>query len=128
VWTVAGGLSAHGAPRPSTVTAPTSGGRAAIRDLKEGAGLAHCPSGKFNANAAWLVLAALAHNTLRWTARLDAITDGIVVAKTLRRRLIAAPGRLTRTARRQTLHLPTRWPWAGQFLTAPATAPRPKLC
>ena len=33
----------------------------AIRDLKDN-GLAHCPSGRFNANAAWLCLAALAHN------------------------------------------------------------------
>ncbi len=90
----------------------------AIRDLKEGAGLVHCPSGIFNANAAWLVLAALAHNVLRWTARLGAITDGAVVAKTIRRRLLTISGRLTRSARRQTLHLPTRWPWADQFTHA----------
>jgi hypothetical protein len=38
----------------------------AIRDLKEGAGLEHCPSGDFNANAAWAVLASLAHNLVRW--------------------------------------------------------------
>ena len=36
-----------------------------IRDLKAGAGLRHCPSGKFGANAAWLVAASLAHNLLR---------------------------------------------------------------
>jgi hypothetical protein len=84
----------------------------AIRDLKDGAGLAHCPSGVFNANAAWLVLAALAHNTLRWTALLDAL------AKTIRRRLLTLPGRLTRSARVLTLHLPTRWPWARQFTLA----------
>lgn len=90
----------------------------AIRDLKEGAGLVHCPSGIFNANAAWLVLAALAHNTLRWTARLSDITDGAVVAKTIRRKLVTIPGRLTRSARRWTLHLPTHWPWAQQFTLA----------
>jgi hypothetical protein len=90
----------------------------AIRDLKEGAGLVHCPSGIFNANAAWLVLATLAHNVLRWTARLGAITDGAVVAKTIRRRLLTIPGRLTRTARKHTLHLPTRWPWLETFLSA----------
>ena len=38
----------------------------AIRDLKDQA-LAHFPSGKFLANAAWTVIAALAHNLLRWT-------------------------------------------------------------
>jgi hypothetical protein len=90
----------------------------AIRDLKEGAGLVHCPSGIFQANAAWLVLASLAHNVLRWTARLGAIADGPVVAKTLRRKLLIVPGRLTRSARKQTLHLPTRWPWAEQFTLA----------
>jgi hypothetical protein len=90
----------------------------AIRDLKEGAGLAHCPSGMFNANAAWLVLAALAHNVLRWTARLGDLADGAVVAKTIRRKLLTIPGRLTRSARKHTLHLPTRWPWAEQFTLA----------
>jgi hypothetical protein len=39
-----------------------------IRDLKAGVGLRHCPSGRFSANAAWLVAATLAHNLLRWVA------------------------------------------------------------
>jgi hypothetical protein len=39
-----------------------------IRDLKAGVGLRHHPSGKFNANAAWLLAATLAHNLLRWVA------------------------------------------------------------
>ena len=39
-----------------------------IRDVKGGVGLRHCPSGKFAANAAWLVIATLAHNLLRWIA------------------------------------------------------------
>jgi hypothetical protein len=39
-----------------------------IRDLKDGVGLRHCPSGKFAANAAWLVATTLAHNLLRWVA------------------------------------------------------------
>jgi glycine/D-amino acid oxidase-like deaminating enzyme len=42
----------------------------AIRDLKEGAGLEHVPSGQFFANAAWLACAVLAHNLLRWTDQL----------------------------------------------------------
>jgi hypothetical protein len=90
----------------------------AIRDLKEGAGLNHCPSGRFFANAAWLVLAALAHNLLRWTACIGLGIDGPVVAKTLRRRFVAVGGRLTRSARRLHLHLPTAWPWAEAFLVA----------
>jgi len=90
----------------------------AIRDLKEGAGMNHCPSGRFFANAAWLVLAALAHNLLRWTASIGLGIDGPVVAKTIRRRFVAFGGRLTRSARRFHLHLPARWPWADAFLAA----------
>jgi hypothetical protein len=33
-------------------------------------------------------------------------------------RYLNLPGRLTRSARRWRLHLPTRWPWAHQFLLA----------
>jgi Transposase DDE domain group 1 len=90
----------------------------AIRDLKHGAGLRHCPSGNFLANAAWLVIATLAHNLLRWVATIGLGTTDLVVAKTIRRRLLAMPGRLTRSARRRYLHLPRDWPWAGQFLAA----------
>lgn len=95
----------------------------AIRDLKEGSGLNHCPSGRFFANAAWLVLAALAHNLLRWTACIGLGIDGPVVAKTLRRRFVAVAGRLTRSGRRLHLHLPRAWPWAEAFpRRIPATA------
>jgi Transposase DDE domain group 1 len=90
----------------------------AIRDLKDGAGLRHCPSSSFLANAAWLVLATLAHNLLRWVASVGLGSRGQVVAKTIRRRLLAMPGRLTRSARRRLLHLPSDWPWARQFLGA----------
>ena len=48
----------------------------AIRDLKDGAGLRHCPSGKFLANAAWLLIATLAHNLLRWIAAIGLGTPG----------------------------------------------------
>lgn len=87
----------------------------AIRDLKHGAGMNHCPSGIFTANAAWLVAASLAHNLVRWTQLLATTTPKLSVAKTLRRRLLSIPGRLTRTARRWTLHLPTDWPWRHGF-------------
>ena len=84
------------------------------RELKAGA-WAHCPSGKFEANAAWSVIGTLAHNLLRWTTRIGGISNGPIVAKTVRRRYLALPGRLTCSARKQTLHLPTSWPWAHQF-------------
>ena len=87
----------------------------AIRELKNGAGLNHCPSGVFAANAAWLVATTLAHNLVRWTQLLGADTPTLRVAKTFRRRLLTIPGRLTRTARRWTLHLPARWPWQHVF-------------
>jgi hypothetical protein len=87
----------------------------AIRDLKHGAGLNHCPSGIFNANAAWLLAATLAHNLIRWTQLLGAPSSTRANAKTFRRRLLNIPGRLTRSARRWTLHLPSRWPWQHVF-------------
>ena len=88
-----------------------------IRDLKDQA-LRHFPSGRFNANAAWTVIASLAHNLLRWTELLGLPAERPRRARTLRRRLLALPGRLTRTARRWTLHLPARWPWQHGFLAA----------
>jgi len=42
----------------------------------------------------------------------------IATARTLRRRLLSVPGRITRTSRRVTLRLPARWPWETAFLTA----------
>jgi hypothetical protein len=89
----------------------------AIRDLKDQA-LAHFPSGKFLANAAWTVIAALAHNLLRWTTLIGLPDTVIPTARTLRRRLLNIPARITRTARQVTLRMPARWPWATQFLTA----------
>jgi len=88
----------------------------AIRDLKEGAGLSHCPSGDFNANAAWVVLGTIAHNMVRWLAALGLAHVGPVVAKTIRRKFISVPGRLTARSRRAQLHLPTEWPWATEWL------------
>jgi hypothetical protein len=91
----------------------------AIRDLKAGAGLAHLPSGQFNANATWLLAATLAHNLLRWTGAIGlGARHQQIVAKTLRRTLLVLPGRLTRSARRWRLHLPAGWPWAHPFQMA----------
>ena len=86
----------------------------AIRDLKYGVGLNHLPSGRFPANAAWLAVQVMAHNLARWTARLG-LGEPVVTTKTLRRRFFSMAGRLTRSARRLTLHLPQRWPWENQF-------------
>ena len=88
-----------------------------IADLKDQA-LAHFPSGQFHANGAWTVLGALAHNMLRWTQLLGLPATTVRAARTLRRRLIAIPGRLTLHARGWTLHLPARWPWHGDYISA----------
>jgi hypothetical protein len=88
-----------------------------IRDLKDQA-LAHFPSGVFCANSAWTVIGTLAHNLARWTALLGLPGETVRTARTLRRRLLELPGRLTRSARRWTLHLPARWPWQEAFVEA----------
>jgi len=86
----------------------------AIRDLKYGVGLNHLPSGKFGANAAWLNLNVTAHNLARWVSRIG-LGETLITTDTLRRRHLRTPGRITRSGRKHTLHLPTRWPWAEQF-------------
>ena len=89
----------------------------AIRDLKYGVGLNHLPSGRFAANAAWLAVQVMVHNLARWTGRI-ALGETVATTKTLRRRLFSLAGRITRKARQLTLHLPRRWPWESQFLSA----------
>jgi Transposase DDE domain group 1 len=88
-----------------------------IRDLKDQA-LAHFPSGQFAANSAWTVISAIAHNLTRWTTVIGLPGQTVRSARTLRRRLLQIPGRLTRTARQWTLHLPARWPWQHDFIRA----------
>lgn len=88
-----------------------------IKDLKHNGALAHLPSGSFGANSAWLVCATIAHNLARFVDRLG-FHDGTRTQKTLRRRVLSIPGRITTSARRRTLHLPARWPWAEAFLAA----------
>ena len=89
----------------------------AIRDLKEGSGLSHCPSGSFGANGAWAVLATIAHNLIRWVGKLGLSISGPLVTKTIRRRFLALPGRITHRARRRQLHLPTAWPWGREWVS-----------
>src|SRR5439155_11678409 len=89
----------------------------AIRDLKEGAGMEHVPSGQFFANGAWLCCAVLAHNLARWTVTVGTKSPvrELIVARTVRTQLIAVPARLVNRAGTPTLRGPLRWPWAGWF-------------
>ena len=89
----------------------------AIRDLKDGAGLEHVPSGSFSANSAWLQCAVLANNLIRWTATIGEAdgVDQLTVARTVRTRLIALPGRMVNLAGAMTLRAPLGWPWADWF-------------
>ena len=97
----------------------------AIRDLKYGVGLNHLPSGRLPANAVWLAVQSLprtrygviAHNLACWTARIG-LGEQVATTKTLRRCFFSLAGRLTRKARRLTLHLPHSWPWENQFSSA----------
>jgi Transposase DDE domain group 1 len=89
----------------------------AIRDLKDQA-LQHFPSGKFTANAAWTVIGCIGHNLLRWATLIGLPNHTVRTSRTIRRRLLSLPGRLTTSARRWTLHLPSRWPWQHDFIRA----------
>ena len=86
----------------------------AIRDLKYGVGINHMPSGRFGANAAWMGLNVIAHNLARWVSRLG-LGETIIATDTLRRRYLRTPGRVTRSGRKRTLHLPARWPSKERF-------------
>jgi hypothetical protein len=95
-------------------------------DLIDGP-LAHLPSGRFAANAAWLTLAAMTHNLTRAAGVLAGGTFAKARAATLRRKLITIPARIAHRARRLILHLPAAWPWqdAWQQLFTTAHAPPP---
>jgi hypothetical protein len=72
------------------------------------------PSGRFGANAAWLAFNVIAHNMARWTSRIG-FGETLIATDTLRRHHLMMPGRLSTSARKQTLHLPLNWPWADDF-------------
>ncbi len=84
-------------------------------DLIDGP-LAHIPSGRFGANSAWILCAAIAHNLLRATGVLAGEQHTRARGSTLRRRVVNVPARLTRPQRRPILHLPTHWPWSKHWL------------
>ena len=85
-------------------------------DLIDGP-LAHMPSGRFGANSAWILCAAIAHNLLRAAGVLAGATNAVARGATLRRRIVNIPARLARPQRRAILHLPSHWPWAQHWLT-----------
>lgn len=99
-----------------------------IAELKDNA-LAHLPSGKYAANAAWVACAITALNLTRAAAL--AATMPKARWRTIRDKLITVPGRVATRARRLLLHMPTDWPWAPAWhllhhaITAatPATGP-----
>jgi len=98
------------APTPSTII------EQAHADLKNSA-LAHLPSGKFTANAAWLVLAVMAFNLTRVAATLADTSMAKATTATIRRKLVHVPARIASSARRLTLHLPRTWPWEKAWTT-----------
>jgi hypothetical protein len=87
-------------------------------DIKNGP-LAHMPSGKFTANAAWLVLAVMSFNLSRIAAIIADTGFTRATTGTIRRKLINLPARIATSARRVILHLPTNWPrqtaWTNLF-------------
>ena len=84
-------------------------------DLIDGP-LAHLPSGRFGANSAWILCAAIAHNLLRAAGVLAGDQHTRARGSTLRRKIINVAARLSRPQRRPMLHLPTHWPWSTHWL------------
>jgi len=93
-----------------------------IAELKDGA-LAHLPSGKYTANAAWLSHAVIAFNI----ARAAAVATGAPKIRwaTLREQIIRTPARVASTGRRLILHLPRDWPWTSHWQSLWDTATQP---
>jgi hypothetical protein len=83
-------------------------------DLIDGP-LAHLPSGRFAANSAWVICAAITHNLLRAAGTLASPAHARARGATLRRDLISVPARISRPQRRRILHLPAHWPWADPW-------------
>jgi hypothetical protein len=80
--------------------------------------LAHMPSGVFAANAAWLSIAAMAHNLLRAAGALASLPFAKARAATIRRDLIAVAARTARHGRGHlTVHLPEGWHREHEWLT-----------
>jgi hypothetical protein len=110
-----------------------------IKDAKLGCGLIHLPLGTLRANRGWQAAAVIAVNLVAMLSAVlldtlptpplagDApvLDDDVAVdndepshrlASTVRRWMIAAPGRLSRSGRRLHLHLPRGWLWAERII------------
>jgi len=85
-------------------------------DLIDGP-LAHLPSGRFAANSAWAICAAMTHNLLRSAGTLTSPQHAVARGSTLRRQIVNVPARTARPQRRRVLHLPAHWPWADHWMT-----------
>ena len=85
-------------------------------DLIDGP-LAHLPSGRFGANSAWTLCAAIAHNMLRAAATMAGPSQAVARAATLRRTIVNVPARVAEPQRQTVLHLPAHWPWVQAWLT-----------
>jgi len=85
-------------------------------DLIDGP-LAHLPSGRFAANSAWAICAAITHNLLRAAGTLAGGRHALARGNTLRRHVVVVPARLAQPQRRRVLHLPAHWPWASAWHT-----------
>jgi len=85
-------------------------------DLIDGP-LAHIPSGRFGANSAWILCAAIAHNLMRAAGVLAGDHHARARGSTLRRKIVNIPARLARPQHRSILHLPNHWPWSTAWLT-----------
>lgn len=85
-------------------------------DLIDGP-LAHMPPGRFGANSAWTLCAAIAHNLLRATGVLAGAAHAVARGSTLRRGIVNIPARLARPQRRAVLLLPSHSPWAQAWTT-----------
>ena len=84
-------------------------------DLLDGP-LAHLPSGRFTANAAWLQLAAIAHTLTRALGVLASPRHAVARGATIRNELINVAARSARTGRDTiTWHLPQHWPWEAAW-------------
>jgi hypothetical protein len=80
-----------------------------------GGALAHQPSGRFAANSAWVICAAICHNLLRAAGTLTSDRHAMARGATIRRQIVTVPARLACPQRRPVLHLPSHWPWAEHW-------------
>ena len=101
-----------------------------FRDVKLDCGLIHLPCGTMNANRGWMVAALLATNMMamlsdtlmkaaphnQTPAEEEPREPRYRTTPTMRRWLIAVPGRLVRGGRKLQLRLPASLWWADEFM------------